>query len=203
MNGRTYERKSAKSLFFNFSILVFFSFSVLLFFRPPAAHAQRGILPTAGETCADDECRRLICPQSPIPRICEQGKCIVNAQGQPRGIVAQETLPCNYTLDDMVLTGINMSNFIFGITGSLMLMFIAYGGYKLFTSVGNPEGIMEGRKILTAAFIGVILIFGASILVRFVSGLILPDPRQLQPGQPRGATIPVPADGGLAKIEIQ
>ena len=68
----------------------------------------------------------------------------------------------------MVLTGINMSKFIFGITGSLMLMFIAYGGYKMFTSVGNPEGIMEGRKILTAAFIGVIIIFSAGILIPFL-----------------------------------
>ncbi|MDO8505968.1 MAG: pilin [bacterium] len=178
-------------------LIVFFILNSAFFIPAPAANAQGGILPTPGETCADDECRQLICPQSPIPRICEEGKCIVNAQGQPRGIAAQETLPCNYTLDDMVLTGINMSKFIFGITGSLMLMFIVYGGYQLFASVGNPEGIMAGRKTLTAAFIGVILIFGASILVRFIAGLILPAPG------PRVTTIPVPAGGALPKIEVR
>ena len=164
---------------------------------PQSVHAQQGILPTPGETCADDVCREAICPQSPVPRICEEGKCIVNAQGQPRGIPSQETLPCNYTLDDMVLSGIKMANFIFGITGSLMLMFIAYGGYQMFTSVGNPEGVMAGRKTLTAAFLGVIIIFAASILVRFVAGLILPDP-----GEPGATTIPQAQEGGLPKIRI-
>ena len=148
----------------------------------------QGILPTPGETCTDETCRKQICPSS---RICSQGKCIV-----PGGNVSQETLPCNFTLDEIVLTGIKMSNFIFGITGSLMLLFIAYGGYQLFTSMGNPEGIQAGRKTLTSAFIGVILIFAATILVRFAAGLILP-----HAGEP-GATIPEGAGGSLPKIQL-
>lgn len=149
-------------------LLVIVSLSLILnslFLIPNSVQAQ-GILPTPGETCEDDTCRKAICPQG---RLCEQGKCITQ---NPPGNVAQETLPCNYTLDELLLTGINMAKFIFVITGALMLMFIAYGGFTLFTSVGNPEEIMKGRKILTAAFIGVILIFGATILVQFAANLI-------------------------------
>ena len=132
----------------------------------PAQALEVQILPTPGETCKDDACRKAICPGNP-PSICTQGKCVV-AGGNP----AASTIPCNYTLDELVLTGVNLSKFIFGITGSLALLFIAYGGYQLLTSIGNPEHIQKARGTLTAAFIGLIIILAATIFVRFISVLL-------------------------------
>ena len=153
----------------------------------PAARAQGGLLPTPGETCPDDACRQQICPQSPVERICERGKCLTV---KPKGNWTTETLPCNYTLDDFVLVGVNLSNLIFGITGSLMLLFIAYGGYQYLTSMGNPEGLQGAKKTLTAAFVGLIIIFGASLFVRFIAELV-------------GVNIGTPTGGGLPKIEVR
>jgi len=170
MDENTKKRKDTGRLFSNYSVLLFFSFSVLLFFNISAAQADHGgihIVPTPGETCQDDECRQKVCPQSPVARSCVQGKCVVKG-GNP----ATETLPCNYTLDDMVLSGIRLAQFIFGIAGALMLMFIAYGGYQFLVAMANPEKIEGAKKTLTAALIGFILIIAATILVRFVAGLI-------------------------------
>src|SRR3989338_480820 len=156
-------------------------------FYIPTAQAQGGLLPTPGETCPNDECRKQICPQSPVARTCVSGKCVTV---DPKGSVATETLPCNYTLDDFALVGINLYNVIFGITGSLMLLFFAYGGYQYLTSMGNPEGLQAAKKTLTAALIGVILILGATLFVRFIAALV-------------GVNIGVPAGGGLPKIEVR
>lgn len=140
------------------------------------------LLPVPGESCeklsgADKqyECKTRVCPKE---YSCQQGVCLYGiAKGQTvnqndQRVTAPGALPCNYTLDELVGAGVNMSNIIFGFTGSLMLMFIAYGGYQMLTSMGNAEAIQKARKTLTAAFIGFILIVAATILVRFAGELI-------------------------------
>lgn len=124
-----------------------------------------------GDTCPDEECRKQICPclerdesgacAEGRQMQCFAGKCGVNAQD-----ATASNIPCNYTLDDIVLTGVKISQFIFGIAGSLMLLMFVYGGYKLLTSFGNSERVQAGRKVLTAAVIGGIIILGAALFVR-------------------------------------
>ncbi|KKU73646.1 MAG: hypothetical protein UX98_C0005G0022 [Parcubacteria group bacterium GW2011_GWA2_47_26] len=144
-----------------------FSFA---FFITPVAQAQ--LLPTPGSSCGDNTvCRQTICPQS---RICnQQGRCIAgnnSATAAPEG----QNIPCNYTLEDLIGVGVRMATLIFGITGSLALLFFVYGGFKMLTAAGNPEHVQEGRKILTGAVIGVIIILGAGLIVQFVGRLVLP-----------------------------
>lgn len=170
------------------------------FFIPHATHAVHGgihIVPTPGETCANfqgaeyEECVKSICPQG---RTCVQGKCLIDPRGNPE----LETLPCNFTLDDIVLAAIRVAQFIFGITGSLLLVFLFYGGYQYLISVGNPEHVQAAKKTLTAAFVGLIIVLGATIFIRFAAALLIPGPSE-EPG----ATIPVPREGeGLPKIEL-
>lgn len=64
--------------------------------------------------------------------------------------------------------GVNVSNWIFGITGSLALLFFIYGGFLFLTSSGNEQQVSKGKTILTQATIGIIIIFGAFILVKFI-----------------------------------
>jgi hypothetical protein len=64
--------------------------------------------------------------------------------------------------------GVNVSNWILGITGSLALLFFIYGGFLFLTSAGNEQQVTKGKTILTQAVIGIIIIFGAFIAVKFI-----------------------------------
>lgn len=200
---RSTNRRNFTFYILNFTLILFSIFNFTFYIAAPAA-AQ--IIPVPGTTCAYDrspeECRKNICP-------CEgrdsEGECIEGKQlmcysgkcGKTAADAAAANLPCNFTLDDIVLSTINVAQFIIGITGALMLLFVAYGGYQYVISMGNPEEIQKGKKILTSAFIGLILVFTATLFVRFAAGLILPAPGE------RGAQIPEPSSGTLPKIEIR
>jgi len=58
-----------------------------------------------------------------------------------------------------------VSKLILGLTGSLALLYFVYGGIVLLTSGGNESRITNGKTILSHAIIGVIIIFGAYLLV--------------------------------------
>ena len=156
------------------------------FFITPVAQAQGGFIPTPGQSCerlADPaertECNKAICPQG---KMCAQGKCARLEKNKPVDVAAA-TLPCNYTIEDFVESGVRLATFIFGIAGSLTLLFFAYGGYTMFTSFGNPEEIQKGRKILTGAFVGLVLILSAGLFVQFIAGLVLPKGgKEISPG---------------------
>lgn len=171
----------------SFVIPMFLFFILHSAFFIPIAQAQGGFLPTPGESCnalkgKDKEaCLTAICPTG---RTCISGKCLAWSPHQPLPTEAElkNTLPCNYTIEDMVNSGVRMATFIFGIVGSLALLFFIYGGYQMFTSLGNPEEIQKGRKTLTGAFIGLVLILSAGFLVRFIANLVLPSPENIKPG---------------------
>ena len=48
-----------------------------------------------------------------------------------------------------------------GLSGSIALVMIIYGGFLWLTSNGNPEKIDKGRKVLVWAVIGLAVIFSA------------------------------------------
>lgn len=68
----------------------------------------------------------------------------------------------------MMQLGLNASNWILGITGSLALLYFVYGGFMLLISQGNQQRVTDGKTILTRAVIGIIIIFGAYISVNFI-----------------------------------
>ena len=53
--------------------------------------------------------------------------------------------------------------------------FIIWGGYKYITSEGDPSKVMAGKKIITAAVIGLVLTISASVIsdtiVNVISGV--------------------------------
>lgn len=158
---------------------------LFLIFAPQAVRAQGGLIPTPGQSCnritdtkARAECNQAICPKE---KICAAGKCArMNEKGQPTDEAA--TLPCNYTIEDLVESGLRLVNFIFGIAGSLTLVFLVYGGYTMFTSLGNPEEIKKGRSMMTGAFIGLVLILSAALFIKFATSLVLPPKVSVSPG---------------------
>jgi|GEM_PF-7106824 len=69
------------------------------------------------------------------------------------------------TLNDFVGLGVEASRYIFGITGSLALVMFAVGGFWWLTAAGVPDRIEKGKKTLVNAVFGIIIIFGAWVIV--------------------------------------
>ena len=67
---------------------------------------------------------------------------------------------------------INIANYLFSIVGALALIFFIYGGFTLILSRGATEQVKKGKDIMVAAVIGLIIVFGAYMLVRFLGTAI-------------------------------
>ena len=59
-------------------------------------------------------------------------------------------------------------NSVLGIVGSLALVMFIYGGATWMLSAGNQEQVTKGKNILIWAALGLVIIFTAYALVRFV-----------------------------------
>ena len=59
-------------------------------------------------------------------------------------------------------------NYALGIIGSLALVMIIYGGATWMLSAGSQERVSKGKSIIIWAALGLIIIFTAYALVRFV-----------------------------------
>lgn len=67
-----------------------------------------------------------------------------------------------------VILLLHFSNYLFGIIGALALLFFIYGGFTLILSRGATEQVKKGKDILVAAIVGLIIVFGAYMLVSFL-----------------------------------
>lgn len=59
-------------------------------------------------------------------------------------------------------------NVIFGFLGILVIVAIVYGGFMMMTSGGNEEKTSEGRKVIGAGVIGLVILFSAYAISAFV-----------------------------------
>ena len=59
-------------------------------------------------------------------------------------------------------------NSVLGIIGSLALVMFIYGGATWMLSAGNQEKVTKGKQILIWATLGLVIIFTAYALVKFV-----------------------------------
>ncbi|MFH0891782.1 MAG: hypothetical protein V1867_03310 [Candidatus Falkowbacteria bacterium] len=57
---------------------------------------------------------------------------------------------------------------LLGIVGSLALIMFIYGGFTWMLAAGSAEKVQKGKNILIWATIGLVVIFSAYALVRFV-----------------------------------
>ena len=62
----------------------------------------------------------------------------------------------------------NIIRSVLGVIGSLALVMFIYGGITWMLSGGNQERVAKGKQILIWATLGIIIIFSAYALVRFV-----------------------------------
>ena len=76
------------------------------------------------------------------------------------------------TLDDMLQVAVNISVFILGISGSIILLVFVYCGFMWITARGKTEFIEKGRKTFVGASVGLVIIFTAyAVIVLLISVL--------------------------------
>ena len=73
-----------------------------------------------------------------------------------------------YTLTDILNLGINLTTWILGIVGSLTLAMFIYAGITMLISGGNTQKISQAKNILTAAVIGLAIVFCSYLIIKFV-----------------------------------
>lgn len=92
------------------------------------------------------------------------------------------------TLDNPLGNNVDVNVFIgqiiygiMGIVGSLALAMFIYGGLVWMTAAGSPEKVTKGKNILIWATIGIVVIFSAYTIVRFIITSIEGEPAATTP----------------------
>ena len=67
----------------------------------------------------------------------------------------------------------NIITMLIGGAGSIALFMFIYGGFLWLTSAGNAEKIKKGQAIILWSVLGMVVMFSAYIIVRYVLGGIL------------------------------
>ncbi len=74
----------------------------------------------------------------------------------------------NCNLDSVQQLAGNVAAVILGISGSIALLMFVIGGFLYIFSGGNQERVSRATKILTTSVIGIALILGAGVIIKFV-----------------------------------
>jgi len=100
--------------------------------------------------------------------------------------VPGETSKCNLSSVEQMM--VNLAQIILGVSGSIALLMLIIGGVVYLTSGGNEARVQKGTKIITSALIGLLIIFAAGLIVRFLVGTLtgekLPELEQPAKEQP-------------------
>lgn len=73
---------------------------------------------------------------------------------------------------DLVSTLDGILGYIIGLFYFIAVIFTIYGGFTILTSAGDEEKVKKGKKIFLYAILGLIVIFLASQVVRWVIVLL-------------------------------
>lgn len=71
---------------------------------------------------------------------------------------------------------LNVTNFFLGFLGLIAVLIVIYGGVLSVTSMGNPDGVNKGKKAITYAGIGLIIVMSSFALVNTI--LLAPSGRE-------------------------
>jgi len=89
--------------------------------------------------------------------------------GQTAGTVSLEN-PLTGTSDEPNINLIigKAINGVLGVVGSIALVMVIYGGLTWMLAAGNQQRVQKGKDILIWAVVGLVVIFSAYALVRFL-----------------------------------
>lgn len=86
------------------------------------------------------------------------------------GQTTSQIFPRYCTVSVVVLTALNI---LFALSGTVAVLFIVIGGFQYMASAGNQEIADKGKKTLTYAVIGLIVIVLATTIVNITVSLLL------------------------------
>ena len=66
-------------------------------------------------------------------------------------------------------TGVGIVSIIFFIAGALLLLYLIWGGLELMVSHGSPDSIASGKKRITNALTGMLIVFTAYWIVQIIA----------------------------------
>mgnify|MGYP001567564078 CR=1 FL=1 len=72
------------------------------------------------------------------------------------------------SLSNILYTVLAIVQFIFKYVGAIAFIFFVFGGFTMILSFGNAEKFKKGQQVLVAAVIGLIIVFGAYLMISFV-----------------------------------
>ena len=76
------------------------------------------------------------------------------------------------TLDDLVDTAADFANLLTRLAGALFFLAFIYGGFLYLTSFGDQSKVSEGKKAITTACIGIVIVMCAWVIVQFVKSTL-------------------------------
>lgn len=71
-------------------------------------------------------------------------------------------------INDLIEALFPIAQKAFALIGAVAFAMFIYGGFTIILSFGNSERVGEGKKILVAAVIGIIISFSAYLLIKFL-----------------------------------
>lgn len=82
----------------------------------------------------------------------------------------------NCGLDDIVRTGVNFANLLFGLSGALFLVAFVYGGSMYLLSFGRAKWIEKGSHAMVQAAFGMMIVLGSWTIVNYIASSITGKP---------------------------
>ncbi|MBI5254492.1 hypothetical protein HY932_01790 [Candidatus Falkowbacteria bacterium] len=76
-------------------------------------------------------------------------------------------------LSQVQLVIVTVAQMILGVSGSIALLMFVIGGIMYLTSGGNPSKVQKGTKMITGAAIGLLVIFSAGVIIKFLLGTLV------------------------------
>lgn len=73
----------------------------------------------------------------------------------------------NCQLNDFLVLGVNLINYMLAISGSLALLFFVWGGFRMLLSGGNSDAVEKGKSAVTSAAIGILIVLASWMIVNF------------------------------------
>jgi hypothetical protein len=67
--------------------------------------------------------------------------------------------------DSFVSMAVNVINFFLGFVGAIAIITIVYGAFRVITDGGEGDGVAVGRRSITGAVIGIVVVFLSYVIV--------------------------------------
>ncbi|MFA6521997.1 MAG: pilin [Patescibacteria group bacterium] len=108
--------------------------------------------------------------------IMSEGLIFANICTDPKTGQAYPSCPCREEgkcdLDDILQVIVNISVFILGISGTVVLCVFIYGGFLFITAQGKPDQVKTGQQALIGAVIGIFIVFASYAIVLFIVSVL-------------------------------